>query len=223
MPENITQSILYKTFFIYGEISRIDINQDKLFAFIRYRLCASASRAYEKAKNMNLGGKVIRVSFSDSGKRKEIIGDENGFELNDKTCKLLHVSLNKNSIIAQDQVIKDVFMKYGTIKAIHSKSSPGFRPSIYVEFADPEDAEKAIKDLKNESNSDKRKLLGDPFCDINFYFKKKIYPPEGNNYMSNGNMNMMNPNPNMMMHKMNSMYHPNMIYPNPMMNQMSKE
>ena len=69
LPIGINESTLYKNFFIYGEITKIDIHSEKCFAFIRYKLCASASKAYEKAKNMNLGGRVIRVSFSDSGKR----------------------------------------------------------------------------------------------------------------------------------------------------------
>jgi hypothetical protein len=30
---------------------------------------------------MNLGDKIIRISFSDAGKRKDIVGDEPGYEL----------------------------------------------------------------------------------------------------------------------------------------------
>lgn len=195
LPIEINEQILHKTFFIYGEISRIDIHTRKCYAFIRYKLCSSASRAYEKAKNMNLGGRVIRVSFSDSGKRREIIGDEPGYELSEKTCKLLHVSLNKNSIIGNESTIRDVFSKYGTVKYVQTKSCLGFRPSIYIEYSKCEEAEKAVQELNNERNFESRKLLGDPFCDINYYFKKKIYPNDGLNNMSNVNMTMNN-NPN---------------------------
>ena len=30
---------------------------------------------------MNLGGNIIRISFSDAGKRRDIVGDESGYEL----------------------------------------------------------------------------------------------------------------------------------------------
>ena len=111
LPIGITEATLHKTFFIYGEITKIEIHNEKCFAFIRYKLCASASKAYEKTKNMNLLNRPIRVSFSDSGKRRDIIGDEPGYELTEKTCRLVHVSLNKSQEPANEQTSKDVFSK----------------------------------------------------------------------------------------------------------------
>jgi RNA recognition motif-containing protein len=123
---------------------------------------------------MNIGGNVIRISFSDSGKRKDIIGDESGYELNEKTCKLLHISLNKNSQVASESILKELFKKYGTVRAMHIKNNPGFRPTIYLEYSKPEEAENAINNLVLlDQTGEKRKLIGDPSCDINFYFKKK--------------------------------------------------
>ena len=219
LPIGISESTLYKNFFIYGEITKIDIHSEKCFAFIRYKLCASASKAYEKAKNMNLGGRIIRVSFSDSGKRREIIGDEPGYELSEKTCKLIHVSLNKSSTVANESVIKDVFSKFGNVKCIQTKSCLGYRPSIYVEFSKCEEAEKAIQELNNQNNFDNRKLLGDPYCEVNYYYKKKKYPENampfgGMNNMDTNNMNMNNPQNKMNPMMMNGMYNmPTMMNP----------
>ncbi len=177
LPNSINEQSLYNQFFIFGEISRMDCHfqNDKNYAFIRYRLSSSASRAYEKAKNMNLNGSIIRVSFSDSSKRREIIGDEEGFEVSEKNCKLLHMSLNKGSTLASESTIRDLLKKYGTIKGFHIKNNQGYRPTIYVEYSKPEEAEIALQNLTSlDSNNEKKSLLGDPFCDINYDFKKKL-------------------------------------------------
>jgi RNA recognition motif-containing protein len=127
---------------------------------------------------MNLGGNIIRISFSDSAKRRDIIGDEPGYELNEKTCKLLHISLNKNSQVANEATLRELFKKYGTVKAMHIKNDPGFRPTIYLEYSKSEEAENAINNLVTlDQTGEKRKLIGDPSCDINFYFKKKMINP----------------------------------------------
>jgi hypothetical protein len=191
---------------------------------------------------MNVGGNIIKISFSDCSKRREIIGDEPGYELNEKTCKLLHISLNKNSQVAPDNVLRDLFKKYGNIKAMHIRSNPGFRPTVYLEYNRPEEAENAINNLVTlDQTGEKRKLIGDPSCDINYYFKKKsvmmlndinnanINTMSGMSMtttMNMGNQNMNNtnliPNTNMitnpnMMTNHNMMGHPNMMF-----NQMGK-
>lgn len=143
---------------------------------------------------MTLNGNVIKISFSDNGKRRDILGDESGFELSEKTCKLLHISLNKNSQIPQDNVLKEIFKKYGQVKALHVKNNLGFRSSIYVEYSKPEEADNAINQIMTQDvTGEKRKMLGDPSCEVNFYFKKKnINYHNNNNFsydMNSGNQN----------------------------------
>lgn len=130
---------------------------------------------------MTLNGNNIKISFSDNGKRRDILGDESGYELTEKTCKLLHISLNKNSQVAPENILKDIFKKYGYVKGLHVKNNIGFRPSIYVEYNKTEEAENAINQLMTQDlTGEKRKLIGDPSCEINFYFKKKIYFNQNN-------------------------------------------
>ena len=43
-------------------------------------------------------------------KRNEIICDVPRFVLNEKTCKLIHVSLNKNSVIFIENITRDFFV-----------------------------------------------------------------------------------------------------------------
>ena len=99
LPNSTTEVNLYKEFFIYGEISKIELkngNDNKKYAFIKYRLVSSAIKACEEMKNMNFNGNTIKVNFSNIAQRKDIKGNEEGYELNENNCKLIIVSLNKN-------------------------------------------------------------------------------------------------------------------------------
>ena len=78
LPNGTTKSTLYKIFFIYGEISKIEINTERKFAYIRYKLVNSASNAYKKTIHRDLfNGKRVKILYSDSNIRDGIIGDEN--------------------------------------------------------------------------------------------------------------------------------------------------
>ena len=176
LPQDINEQTLYKYFFMYGEITKIEINYRRGYAFIRYKLVKSASVAYEKSKNKEFNGKKFRMLYSDSGKRNGIIGDEPGFVLSEKTCKLIHVSLNKGSVISSENIIREVFGVYGKIKEISQRNFPGYRPSIYIEYIKYEDAQKCVEDMSKDSNYENRKKIGDPNCDITFYFQRKQYP-----------------------------------------------
>ena len=42
--------------------------------------------------------------------------------------------MNKFCQISPDATIKDLFKKYGNIKAFNIRNNPGYRPSIYIEY-----------------------------------------------------------------------------------------
>ena len=46
---------------------------------------------------MNFNGNIIKVNFSNINQRKDIKGNEEGYELNENNCKLIIVTLNKNN------------------------------------------------------------------------------------------------------------------------------
>ena len=204
LPNSTTEANLYKEFFIYGEISKIELktgNDNKKYAFIKYRLMASASKAFEEAKNMNFNGNIIKVSFSNIAQRKDIKGNEEGYELNENNCKLILINLNKNCQAPNEDKIISIFENYGKIKNISVKNanSSQNKSCIYVEYYKAEDAKKAIEELNKENNIENRKLLGDENCEINFYFKSKLNESNPFNYdvKNNNNMNMFQNN-NMM-------------------------
>ena len=216
LPSTTTEANLYKKFFIYGEISKIELktgNDNKKYAFIKYRLMASAIKAYEEEKNNNYNGNIIKVSFSNVAQRKDIKGNEEGYELNENNCKLILVTLNKNCELQNDEEkILQIFQNFGKIKNYAIKNN---KSSIYIEYYKPEDAKKAIEELNKDNNRENRKILGDENCEINFYFKTKSHEINVNpfNYDIN-NINNTNNTNNMNMFQNNNLLYKNMIMSN---------
>ena len=214
LPTSTTEADLYKEFFIYGEISKIELktgNDNKKYAFIKYRLMASAIKAYEEEKNNNFNGNVIKVSFSNIAQRKDIKGNEEGYELNENNCKLILITFDKNSELPNEDKILPIFENFGKIKNYSIKNN---KNCIYIEYYKPEEAKKAIDELNKDINSENRKMLGDEKVDINFYFKNKSHEINFNplNYDIN-NINNTNNNMNMFQNN-NLLYNNNMMMSN---------
>jgi RNA recognition motif-containing protein len=201
LPPNTAEQTLYNAFFIYGEITKIDINPIKNYAFVKYRLLASASKAVEKSKNLMLQNNQLKVNFSDTRRNKDIIGDEPGYELNENSCKLVHITFNNQQIQLNENTLKEQLKKYGNIKAFSIRPNP---LSVYVEYMKTEEASALVNDMSIQSDpqGEKKKLLGEINCDVNFYFKKKIpttnpYPFNQNQFFNKGGGNPMMNNPRM--------------------------
>ena len=214
LPNSTTEADLYKEFFVYGEISKIELktgNDNKKYAFIKYRLMASAIKAYEEEKNNNFNGNVIKVSFSNIAQRKDIKGNEEGYELNENNCKLILITFDKNSELPNEDKILPIFENFGKIKNYSIKNN---KNCIYIEYYKPEEAKKAIEELNKDINSESRKMLGDEKVDINFYFKNKSHEINFNplNYDIN-NINNTNNNMNMFQNN-NLLYNNNMMMSN---------
>ena len=177
LPLSVNEAALYKEFFIYGEISKIELktslNENSKFAFIKYRLMSSAIKAYEKENNIYFYGNIINVSFSNPATKKDIIGNEVGYELTVNNCKLIVVCLNKNVPVTDEATAVEIFENFGKVKNIKIKNISNIN-HIFVEFYKCEDAKKAIEEMNKDINYEKRKILGDDKCEINFYFKNKL-------------------------------------------------
>lgn len=173
LPLSINENNLYKEFFIFGEISKIELKtiDNKKIAFIKYRLINSAMKAIEKEKNINFFGNIIDVNYSNVNQRKDIKGNELNYELNDNNCKLVVLCLNKNiDTIDEDNALK-IFENFGSIKNIIIKNINS-RNHIFVEYYKPEDAKRCIENIS--INTETKKFFGDENCEINFYFKNKF-------------------------------------------------
>ena len=174
LPLSTDEAKLYKEFFIYGEISKIELKIffDKKNAYIKYRLCDSAKKAIEKENNIYFNGNIINVSYSNENQRKDIKGNENGFELNEYNCKLIFVCLNKNIETVDEDKILNIFEIFGKIKYVSIKNIND-RNHIFIEYYKYEDAQKSVIEMNKDINIDKRRILGDENCEINYFFKSK--------------------------------------------------
>ena len=175
LPLSTDESKLYKEFFIYGEISKIELKTffDKKNAFIKYRLVDSAKKAFENENNSYFNGNIININFSNENQRKDIKGNENGYELTEKNCKLIVVCLNKNIETTNEENILNVFENFGQIKNVTIKNILN-RNHIFIEYYKSEDAQNSIMEMNKEKNVEKRKILGDENCEINYYYKSKF-------------------------------------------------
>jgi len=202
LPLWIKEKDLYINFFIYGEISKIELKPfgDKKNAFVKFRLVSSAMKALEHGNNTNYNGNIIKISFSDYRQRKDVIGDENGYELNEDNCKLIVICLNKNVESTNEENAAEIFENFGKIKNICIKNINS-RNHIFVEYYKYEDAKKAIREMNKDINEEKRAILGEKDCAIDFYYKNifnEINPvlPPINNINENSIENNMNTNNN---------------------------
>ena len=191
LPLSTNESGLYKEFFVYGEISKIELKTfwDKKNAFIKYRLVQSAIKAFNVENNAYFNGNIINVTFSNESQRKDIKGNESGFELNENNCKLIVVCLNKNLETADEETFLNIFENYGKIKNIKIKNISN-RNHIFIEYYKYEEAQRAIIEMNKEINYEKRKMLRDEKCEIDFYFKNKYN--EINPFSKQQNINMNN-------------------------------
>jgi len=201
LPLSTNQTDLYKEFFIFGEISKIDLkpmeNQNHSYAYIKFRLINSALKALEQNDKMNYKGNILNITLSNVNQRRDIKGNESRYELNETNCKLIVVCLTKNKNLANtinENFVLNIFVKYGDIKYVLIKNINN-RIHIFAEYYKPEHAAMAIDELNK--NVEIKKLFGDENCEIDFYFKNKwneINPcsNELNNIIPNSENNLNN-------------------------------
>ena len=216
LPMSLTETDLredlYKEFFIFGEISKIELKtiEDKRCAYIKYRLINSAMKAIEKNDKMNFKGNIINVSLSNISQRRDIKGNELGYELHESNCKLIVVCLNKNMNSTNEENASNIFEKFGKIKMILIKNMNN-RTHIFAEYYKPEHAKLAIDELNKDTKI--KALFGDENCEINYYFKNKwneinpiISEQNDANNTSNINTNMNYENMNKNINNSNNIY-----------------
>jgi RNA recognition motif-containing protein len=92
LPDNMSESKLYRYFFIHGEIEKMEVHSSKNFGFIRFKLTNCAKRAWDQFNGYMLEDKKLKVVFSDYTRRDNIQGDLSGYDLTEDNCRTLYVS-----------------------------------------------------------------------------------------------------------------------------------
>jgi hypothetical protein len=141
-------------------------------------LCVSANKAYVQANGKNIKGNSIKITFSDPARRGSVKGNELGYKLTEENCKTIKIQLAISAKVCDRQCIEKICSKYGSIKAVNI-DKPFDQPAlIHVEFSKPEEAKNAINGLLSAESEEKRKLIGDKDCSINYFFSKSRRFPE---------------------------------------------
>lgn len=84
---------------------------------MRFKLTGCTSRAAE-LKDLEIDGHKVKVQFSDYNKKPEIVGDLAGYDLTYLNCTTLFVAFSVSSSLPTENKVKEVFQRYGKIKAI---------------------------------------------------------------------------------------------------------
>jgi len=86
------------------------------------------------------------------------------------------------------------FQNYGKIKniSVRNVSNSNY---VFVEFYKYEDAQKSVEEMKKESSYENKRKIGDPNCEVTFYFQKKQYPEINQYGINNRNYGFMPQNP----------------------------
>jgi hypothetical protein len=151
-------------------------------------------KAYENANYKNIGGNTVKIQFSDPNRRKDVLNDEEGYELSEKNCKILHITFNDGCQLEDEHLIRDVLKKYGKIKGLYIDNKHDNNISIHVEYYKPEEAYNAMQNLM-KIDSDKKKVLGDSQCDVKYYFmKNKIKENQGKDLIGTNTSSSTNTN-----------------------------
>lgn len=182
LPSDVTEAMLYNHFFIYGDVEKIDVFAFKGFAFVRFKLVAAAARAVECANGILIGGRPVRIAFSDQTRRHDAVGDKPGYEPNEYNAKTLHVQYKRDGPIQTEGKMQEVLNRYGRVKAIYIKQAlpnSHTKAYLYVDYVTHEEAENALFHLyQSDKGGLRRQELGDGSIEIVYAFNKQKEPVE---------------------------------------------
>jgi hypothetical protein len=131
----------------------------------------------DHGNGQQIDGRVLKVSYSNHIRRKDFLGDKGEIETNDGNAKTLFLGYHEGCVFPSEQLIKDVFTKYGELKAIYLKQAPPntfVKSHAFIDFEKHESAEQAlIEHTKMDTDNARKTQLGDSDLDIDYAFRKK--------------------------------------------------
>ena len=173
LDSTITESVLYRHFFIYGEIERIDTFSFKGFAFIRFCQTSAATRAADNG-NLLIEGRNLRIALSNRIKRTDSLGDKPGYDPA-RNAKTLRIEYARPGPI-QIEGVQEVMNRYGRVKALYVKQmhpESMYRSHMFVDYETHEEAENALFHLyENDKGGLRRKELGDENIEVCYAYKR---------------------------------------------------
>lgn len=160
LDRSIDNKALYDTFSTFGNILSCKIMTDehagsKGYGFVHFETNEAAEQAIKNVNNMLLNDKKVYVGmFMSKGARSQMY--------NETTRKFTNVFVKNFGDSMDDTKLRDMFEKYGEITSVVAArnddgKSKGFG---FVNFKEPEAAERACKDLHDTEFNGKRLFVG---------------------------------------------------------------
>nr|XP_043610767.1 flowering time control protein FPA-like [Erigeron canadensis]XP_043610768.1 flowering time control protein FPA-like [Erigeron canadensis] len=157
ISSSISKEDLLEEFSKFGKIKDFKFQSDKNVAYIDYFRLEDATKAVKAMHGQYKGGSVIRVDYSRSHSRKDILSSEGRKGDEEQPSNVLCVSYPSDLDI-DEQMLHNAMILFGEIEKI--KSFPSKYRAI-VEFRSIEEAQQAKNGLQG-------KLFNDPRIEITF-------------------------------------------------------
>merc|ERR1711972_698251 len=142
LDENIDNKALYDTFSLFGNILSCKVASDKDgkskgYGFVQFETEESAKDAISRVNGMQVGEKTVEVHAFQ--KRAE--------EKGGSAPKFKNLYIKSFPKEWDVEKIKEVFGAYGTLSATALRSDWKGRPFAFVDFVDPDEAQKCVEEL----------------------------------------------------------------------------
>jgi polyadenylate-binding protein len=149
LDKTIDNKAIYDTFSTFGNILSCKVSTDeegnsKGYGFVHFETEEAAQSAIEKVNGMLLQGKKVYVGrFQPRTSRLK--------EMGESARKFTNVFVKNFGENYDDESLKDLFEKYGTITSCVCMKNEDGKPKGFgfVAFENPEDAEKAVEELND--------------------------------------------------------------------------
>jgi len=158
LDKSIDHKTLFDTFSQFGQILSCKIeldenNQSKGYGYIQFALQEQAEKSIAKVNNMMLAGKKVYVGPFVSHKERLAANSAKQFT---------NVYVKNLSEHIDEEKLKSLFEKYGSLKnCIIMRDEKGTSKGFgFVNFDDPDVAEKAVNDLNNTDLEGKTVFVG---------------------------------------------------------------
>jgi polyadenylate-binding protein len=158
LDKSIDHKTLFDTFSQFGQILSCKIelddrNESKGYGYIQFALQDQAEKAIAKVNNMMLAGKKVFVGPFVSHKERLAANS---------TKQFTNVYVKNLAEVVDEARLKTLFAKYGSLKNViimrdDKGTSKGFG---FVNFENPEEAERAVEDLNNTDLDGKPVFVG---------------------------------------------------------------
>eukprot|EP00921_Rhytidocystis_pertsovi_P022613 GHVQ01036105.1.p1 GENE.GHVQ01036105.1~~GHVQ01036105.1.p1 ORF type:complete len:654 (-),score=85.72 GHVQ01036105.1:5891-7852(-) len=149
LDKTIDNKALYDTFSLFGNILSCKVAVDengksKSYGFVHYETESAAKSAIERVNGMQIGGKTVYVA-------PFLRRNERGMNTD---AKFTNVYIKNIPVAWDEDKIRTLFSKYGTITSMAVKTDNKQRSFAFINYEEPESARAAVDAMNNKFTTD---------------------------------------------------------------------